>query len=67
MSIIPCMNGKEFQPGDVVELKSGGPMMTVDEYGTFGMGTNKGFMCIWFEGTKRKGEVFAPHLLKKVE
>jgi uncharacterized protein YodC (DUF2158 family) len=49
-----------FQPGDVVQLKSGGPAMTVDciqEDGTL--------WCIWFADKANQSDAFHPHLLKK--
>jgi uncharacterized protein YodC (DUF2158 family) len=42
--------------GDVVQLKSGGPLMTVksvgDNYGTLTA------WCVWFEGTKKMEGAF---------
>jgi uncharacterized protein YodC (DUF2158 family) len=43
----------DFQPGDVVKLKSGGPSMTVsnvDDYGP--TGPTNGALCVWFEQVK---------------
>lgn len=42
----------EFQPGDVVQLKSGGPKMTVDRVAEFNGVLN--VWCEWFEGTNQK-------------
>lgn len=54
-----------FQPGDVVQLKSGGPVMTVrwcqDEYGSVDA------YCDWFVGTKQEGAKFAAAQLQKTE
>lgn len=49
----------EFKAGDVVRLKSGGPDMTVEDIGKYGMGaTTDRAKCVWFEGTKRKDDLF---------
>ena len=46
----------DFAPGDVVQLKSGGPIMTfADVSGTI--------LCIWIE----KNKPFPPIVLEKVE
>jgi uncharacterized protein YodC (DUF2158 family) len=41
-----------FQVGDVVQLKSGGPKMTVDGY------EDGLVVCVWFEKTDRKSSPF---------
>jgi uncharacterized protein YodC (DUF2158 family) len=51
-----------FQPGDVVQLKSGGPKMTcifLDEHGKW--------YCEWFVNDKKDGASFPPTALKQVE
>jgi len=54
-----------FNKGDIVQLKSGGPKMTVkwceDQHGEMTA------LCQWFDGAKRSEETFAPETLKKVE
>jgi uncharacterized protein YodC (DUF2158 family) len=57
------MADPEIKPGDVVQLKSGGPPMTVtsitsDEYGTSAW-------CMWFDGKKQDGASFPVHALTK--
>lgn len=53
-----------FGVGDVVQLKSGGPVMTIqavnvkDAYGRDGA-----VECVFFDGSKRLEEVFRPELL----
>jgi len=53
----------EFKIGDVVQLKSGGPKMTVtlvaDDYGT------PMVWCIWFVGTKEQTGKFPPDALAR--
>lgn len=54
----------QFNPGDVVQLKSGGPRMTVDtvEAGPI-------YKCVWFEGEKgkqvKREAPFGEHLLRE--
>lgn len=49
----------EFKKGDVVQLKSGGPKMTIQDLGDYGpVGPADGASCVWFEGTKPKYGVY---------
>ncbi|MGO4125706.1 YodC family protein [Inquilinus sp. YAF38] len=49
--------------GDVVVLKSGGPLMTVEHIGT---SSGKPFAnCAWFEGKKNHREAFGLSVLRK--
>lgn len=51
---------QEFKIGDVVELKSGGPRMTIeniDNYSFSGAAEIKA-KCIWFDGKKMQENVF---------
>jgi uncharacterized protein YodC (DUF2158 family) len=43
-----------IKPGDLVVLKSGGPVMTVDTVNTDIFDDNKvtGVVCVWFSGEK---------------
>ena len=55
--------------GDTVQLKSGGPRMTVSEFGDyshFGTGPADGVKCVWFDGKRRMEEVFVRATLRKV-
>jgi uncharacterized protein YodC (DUF2158 family) len=59
---------EDFNEGDVVELKSGSPKMTIDKIAVFSMGgTHKEARCVWFDGKKRCVELFELHALKKAE
>lgn len=49
----------EFKPGDIVQLKSGGPTMTVQEI------DDGGVFCVWFDKNKQQSSYFAPILLKE--
>lgn len=51
-----------FQVGDVVQLKSGGPDMTIENFTDGGSA-----LCVWFDGTERKSGTFNPRALMKVE
>ncbi len=42
----------DLKVGDVVQLKSGGPEMTIELIDTFG-DDHKKAMCVWFDGAKR--------------
>lgn len=55
------MTTKEVKPGAVVELKSGGPRMTVHwvEHGKA--------WCQWFSGVEVRGEKFAIAMLRVVD
>lgn len=48
----------ELKKGDVVVLKSGGPKMTIEGIGNYGMTEKYGALCIWFDKTKKYEEVF---------
>jgi uncharacterized protein YodC (DUF2158 family) len=50
---------QNFKKGDVVILKSGGPLMTIHNLGQYTMaGVENGALCIWFDGPKRQEAVF---------
>jgi uncharacterized protein YodC (DUF2158 family) len=52
------MAGK-FSPGDIVQLKSGGPAMTVSKP------ANEGYYCEWFKGASKERAHFDEHTLKE--
>ena len=55
-----------FSIGDVVQLKSGGPLMTVQGIGDYSMsGLNPGVQCIWFDKNAKVEDVFHPDSLEK--
>ena len=58
------MSEQMFKVGDEVQLKSGGPIMTVAQYSGEKMVT-----CIWFEGGKgdKKSDSFVENTLKKFQ
>jgi len=53
-----------FEIGEVVQLKSGGPPMTVTQVSKDGEDVTR---CIWFAGTKTTEQAFKSVLLMKVE
>jgi uncharacterized protein YodC (DUF2158 family) len=61
----------EFKAGDLVQLKSGGPIMTVEQVGKTAMLQEDGVWCVWFErvGSKQvaERETFPPVVLEKAE
>ncbi|MGA7314344.1 MAG: DUF2158 domain-containing protein [Silvibacterium sp.] len=58
---------EDLKDGDIVQLKSGGPKMTVANIGIYGMGsTKKKANCVWFEGSKKQESLFELHSLEKV-
>jgi len=56
---------REFKVGEQVRLKSGGPVMTIENIGNYPMGPNTGdsAKCVWFDGTKKSEGLFAPATL----
>jgi uncharacterized protein YodC (DUF2158 family) len=53
----------EFDVGDCVQLKSGGPEMIIEEIEKYG-GEDKA-KCIWFDGKKKVSDVFRFETLTK--
>jgi len=51
----------DFKIGEVVQLKSGGPLMTVEDINAHDM-----INCIWFDGRGRKSAAFPAATLKVV-
>jgi uncharacterized protein YodC (DUF2158 family) len=55
----------DYKVGDIVALKSGGPSMTVTDFGDFSMsGVKQGVLCVWFDGSKKMEAVFPPDSLE---
>lgn len=53
-------NKHEFSVGDTVQLKSGGPVMTVADVPDF---SDRNVRCQWFGGKKLESGYFAPETL----
>ena len=60
---------EQFQTGEVVRLKSGGPCKIITTVGTYSGWTMRvadTVSCRWFEGEKQQETVFDVALLEKV-
>ena len=57
---------EQFQVGDVVKLKSGGPDMTIVDIGTYSVSIETQAKCRWFDGNKSCEGLFALPALEKV-
>lgn len=60
---------EEIKKGDVVQLKSGGPEMTVSDYGVImpGQPPDKSMVqCVWFDQNTKKSDLFPVASLKKI-
>lgn len=55
------MSEEAFKPGDMVQLRSGGPVMTVQ-----GLRTGD-VICVWFDKTKQTQGVFNPAMLARYQ
>ena len=59
----------EFNAGDLVRLKSGGPLMTVEQVGKLSMTEEDAVWCTWFEKVGNRQTVtrdtFPPVVLEK--
>jgi uncharacterized protein YodC (DUF2158 family) len=53
-----------FAVGDTVKLKSGGPIMTVEDVDS-GDGANVDIICVWFEKNQRQDGRFKAGTLKQ--
>jgi uncharacterized protein YodC (DUF2158 family) len=60
----------QFKVGDVVQLKSGGPRMTVSEVGNEAFTNQFKIWCVWFtkakDGPKQETGNFSPEMLELV-
>ena len=52
----------KFSPGDIVQLKSGGPAMTVSKVNDSVSGQS--YTCEWFKGASNERAVFQEDTLK---
>jgi uncharacterized protein YodC (DUF2158 family) len=57
------MADRTFKIGDVVRLKSGGPLMTVDELTTQGTSGQPTVSVVWFEGSEQRHGTFLEAVL----
>lgn len=52
----------KFMPGDIVQLKSGGPAMTVESQ--VGSSLEVSYYCSWFAGAKESSKTFSKDALQ---
>lgn len=57
------MSQQSFKPGDQVQLKSGGPKMTILRE----TGDRRAWVCAWFVGSKNEQASFEAAALKNYE
>lgn len=57
----------DLKVGDVVQLKSGGPLMTIEGIGKYGYVEETQAKCKWFEGKKVIENTFCLTTIEKVE
>ena len=57
----------KFAKGDVVQLRSGGPKMTVEKVIEAPRRDEELLVCQWFSGSKLQNGSFRPESLVKVE
>lgn len=58
---------RDLKIGEVVQLKSGGPLMTIHGIGDYSMssGFNPGILCVWFDSNKKVEDIFHPDALER--
>lgn len=59
-------NDRNYEIGDVVKLRSGGPSMTVTNFGS-AYGPADDVVCVWFDGNDKKSSTFRPASLAKID
>ena len=55
---------QKFKAGDIVQLKSGGPAMTVSRENS---ANSNRYDCVWFKGASRETATFDSETLKPYE
>ena len=56
----------KYKVGDVVQLKSGGPLMTISSLPNLAM-EKTDYGCTWFNGKKRESARFEEEILQEPE
>jgi len=54
----------KFSPGDIVQLKSGGPAMTISKVTENDFSSRLGYQCEWFKGASKEHAYFEEETLK---
>ena len=57
------MPGEKFKAGDLVQLKSGGPKMVVEQFQDY----REYYECTWFSGAKHNSQKFKEEALVAYE
>lgn len=57
------MANVEFKIGDTVQLKSGGPKMTISS----ARDSQEDYLCMWFKGASREQGYFKDEVLKRID
>jgi uncharacterized protein YodC (DUF2158 family) len=58
----------DIKKGDQVQIKSGGPIMTVQDIDDYSpTGPEDGASCVWFDGNNPMEKVFSVNVLQKYE
>lgn len=55
----------DLKIGDVVQIKSGGPKMTIEDIGEYN--SEQKAYCTWFDGNKKNSDLFKPEALRKID
>lgn len=58
---------QKFKPGDLVRLKSGGPVMTVKKANNYLEQWEGTYSCSWFAGAKNNHRSFSEAALEPAE
>ncbi len=54
----------DLKIGDVVRLKSGGPLMTITEFGKYAYSDHEQVKCVWFDNKKKYSDIFEKETLE---
>lgn len=58
------MAGDKFKPGDLVQLKAGGPKMVVEKASSGYGNESTTYFCTWFSGAKHNKQGFSEEALQ---
>jgi uncharacterized protein YodC (DUF2158 family) len=58
---------REFEDGATVQLKSGGPIMTVVDHGQWGYDSHEKYKCTWFDKGELKDGLFPGAALTRAD
>jgi len=55
------MSGSKFNPGELVQLKAGGPKMVVEQWNAL----NHAYNCSWFSGAMHNNQLFKEEAIQE--